>query len=166
MGYGGSVDDELLAAVRLLDPDAGPVATQTVGRQYDMVILASPTRSDLTRSVPEIRPGGWACAEVKRSDRDRGAPRTPWGWKRAFVAAGLDCVEVYWLPPRLEASTRMVPVASATAVRNTLRRHQAVRFGRAKSVVGGLALKLGLFALAIPEGTIVGRRIPEPDLRS
>ena len=161
VGYGGSVDDELLAAVRLLDPDASDVATRTVGRRYDVIILASPGRSDLARSVSVIGPGGWVCAEVKRSGRVCGAPRTPWGWKRAFGAVGLDGVEVYWLPPRLEASTRIVPVASGTAVQSTLKRHQAVRFGWAKSVVGGLALKLGLFALALPEGTVVGRRSDE-----
>jgi len=166
VGYGGSVDAPLVAAVRLLDPDAGRVAPDTGGGVYDMVILASPSRSDLAHAVVALRPGGWVCAEVRRSSRDRAAPRTPWGWRRAFVAAGLNDVEVYWHPPRLEASTRMVPVASATAVRNTLRRHQAVRFGWAKSAVGGTALKLGLFALAISEGSVVGRRADGADLRS
>ena len=166
MGYGGSIDAELLAAVRLLDPEAGPVAPGTGGAVHDIVILASPNRTDLANSVAALRPGGWVCAEVRRLSRDQAGPRTPWGWRRAFVVAGLDDVEVYWHPPRLEASTRMVPIASATAVRNTLRRHQAVRFGWAKSVVGGVALKLGLFGLAISEGTVVGRRSGGADLRS
>ena len=166
VGYGGSVDAPLVAAVRLLDPDAGRVAPDTDGAAYDIVILASPRKSDLAHAIAALRPGGWVCAEVRRFSRDHAAPRTPWGWRRAFAAAGLEDVEVYWHPPRLEASTRMVPVASATAVRNTLRRHQAVRFGWAKSVVGGLALKLGLFALAIPEGSVIGRRTDGADLRS
>jgi hypothetical protein len=160
VGHGEGVEGLLLEAVRLLDP--GSVAVSEVGRLAsgegcDLVILVSPTRGELRAAVDALMPGGWLCVQAVSRPGLGPEHRTMMGWRRALVAAGLEDVAVHWHPPAVERSTRMVPVAARTAVRNTLLRHQAVRFGRAKSLVGRAALALGVFALAIREGTVVGR---------
>jgi hypothetical protein len=157
VAYGGAADAELVAALRLLDSDVRPLAELAVADRADLVVLVDPARHDLLQAVAAVRPGGWVCAEIRRSTVP-GRPASLWGWRRVFSDAGLDNVAVYWHAPTLASSARIVPVADPTAVLSTLRRHHGVRFGRAKAAVGRLALALRLFAVAIPEGTVVGRR--------
>jgi hypothetical protein len=72
----------------------------------------------------------------------------------------LEDVTVYWNAPSLDATARIVPVTSEAAIRDTLSLHKDVRFGGAKAFAARLALTLGVFSLAIPDGTIVGQRPP------
>jgi hypothetical protein len=157
--YAGTVDLETIAALKLLDPQSSPLApANPVPSGCDVVFLRNPKREELMAAAAQVRPGGWICAEVKRSLNERSRPFTVAGWQRAFHLIGLQDVQAHWHPPTLAWSTRMVRVDDVTAVRDTLRRHQEVKFGRLKELVGVAALRLRLFAFAIPEGTVVGRR--------
>ena len=158
VGYGGAVDAALLTALRLLDRNAAPVTQAPTQQRYDVVLLAQPDLEDLKAAASAVRPGGWLCAEIRRAGARRGGPRTLLGWRRAFRRAGFEEVRLHWHAPTLDLSARIVPLDEPAAVRSTLHRHQGIRFGKAKSLVGQLALILGLFPAAVPEGTVVGRQ--------
>ncbi|MCW2131642.1 hypothetical protein [Arthrobacter sp. VKM Ac-2550] len=167
VGYAGAVDAETVAALRLLDPDADfvPVdGSQTYENEFDVILLHSPDRRTFESAVAAMKPGGWMCAEVRSSLLRTSGSRTLLGWERTFVRAGLQDVGVHWHAPGLEFPSRIVPVASAMAVRDALSRHQQVRMGKAKELIGRTALALGLFAAAVPEGTVIGRRPCRGDL--
>jgi hypothetical protein len=67
-------------------------------------------------------------------------------------------VRTFWHPPSLAESTRILGTDDSGAVRATLARHDRVRFGWLKSLIGRAALRLGLFGVVVPEGTVVARR--------
>ncbi|MFP3462268.1 hypothetical protein R5O87_15585 [Arthrobacter globiformis] len=160
LGYGGAVDRESLAALRLLDPGAGRIDSDggPPGPTFDVVLLSSPDLQLLEAAAQRMQPGGWMCAEFRRSLSGSTRPRTLYGWRRAFVRNGFRDVSVQWHAPGLRHPSRMVPLASGSAVRDTLARHQAIPFGAVKELIGRLALALRVFELVIPEGTVTGRR--------
>ena len=161
VGFGGRTGPEMESALRLLDPSAvviGPDSPHAPDRTFDIVLLAAPDRTLFETATSVVQPGGWMCVEVRRSLLQLSGPRTLKGWKRAFIRSGYQDVSVYWNVPNLERTARIVPVASAVAIRNTLALHRDVRFGVAKAAAARLALALGLFDLAVPEGTVTGRR--------
>jgi hypothetical protein len=161
VGYGGRTSPDLMSALRLLDPDATPVRSDRTGtsdKEFDVVLLTEPDLPLFETAAAAVQPDGWMCAQVRRSFLARSGPRTLAGWKRAFARNGFRDIRVYWHAPTLERPARIVPVASTTAIRNTLSRHGPIRFGRAKAMIGRLALALGLFDIAIPEGTVTGHR--------
>lgn len=160
LGFGGVMDGDVVAALRLLDPNAGIIASDggPPDRMFDMVLLSSPDRRLFEAAAQTVEPGGWVCAQLRRSLFSPTGPRTLYGWKRAFVRNGFRDVCIHWHAPGLEHPSRVVPLASAAAVRDTLTHHQAIPFGAAKELIGRLALALRVFALVIPEGTVTGRR--------
>lgn len=161
LGYGGRISSEALAAFRLLDSNARrvqPTQERSSADEFDVVLLSEPDARLLEVAVASLRPEGWICMQVRRSFSFGSGPHTLAGWKRALARSGFDDVAVYWHAPTLERPARFVPTASTTAVRDTLSRYSGARFGKIKAAVGGLALTLGLFNIAVPEGTVVGRR--------
>lgn len=162
LGIGGVMNGDVMAALRLLDPDAGAITSDggPPDKMFDMVLLCSPDRRLLEAAAHAVEPGGWMCAQLRRSLLGPKGPRTLYGWKRAFVRNGFTDVSIHWHAPGLDHPSRMVPLASPAAVRDTLTRHQAIPFGAVKEVTGRLALALRVFALVIPEGTVTGRRQP------
>jgi hypothetical protein len=166
VGYAGNVNGETVAALRLLDPGATAIpadGTKTLKEEFDVVLLCSPARSTFESAIAALKPGGWMCAEIRSALIRPSGPRTLMGWERAFVRKGLKDVSVHWHAPGLDFPSRIVPIASATAVRDALSRHQRVRLGKAKELMGRTALALGLFAAAVPEGTVIGQRPLEGD---
>lgn len=200
LGYGGNIGDDLMAALRLLDPEAacigaghaarpgprhhakhraGPGTGPEIGaasggagsggqelggdgrKVFDVVLLSSPDLHLLKTAADAVQPGGWVCAQVGRSFLRASGPRTLAGWRRAFERHGFDDVAVYWHAPNLDRTARVVPVASRTAIRDTLALQEAIPFRRSKVAVARLALALHLFGSAIPEGTVLGRRREE-----
>jgi hypothetical protein len=67
-------------------------------------------------------------------------------------------VAAYWHVPDIATSSRIVSLDAPATVRDVLLRHRKVRFGRALSLLARLALRVGLLPLALPEGSLVGRR--------
>lgn len=165
VGYGGAVGPELLAALRLLDPAAARIRSGIRSSRggiqddgFEVVLLREPELQLFRQAAAEVQPGGWICAQVKRSPLRRSGPRTLAGWKRTFQRYGFEDVSVYWHATNLDSPGRLVPVASATAVKDTLSLHKGIRFGLAKAVLARLALALRVFDVAVPEGTVTGRR--------
>ncbi|MEC5189764.1 MULTISPECIES: hypothetical protein [unclassified Arthrobacter] len=161
VGYGGAVGADLLAALHLLDPDAVriPLGGEGIAADaFDVVLLREPDLQLFGNAASAVEPGGWMCAQVKRSFLRRSGPRTLAGWKRTFKRRGFDDVSVHWNATTLDSPGRLVPTASGTAVLDTLSLHKGVRFGLAKAVMARLALMLRLFDAAVPEGTVTGRR--------
>lgn len=165
LGYGGGLSNEAVAAISLLDPSARRIQASPApapANDFDVVLLSEPDAHLFASAAASLRPGGWICLQVRRSLGTRPGPYTLAGWKRALVRSGFDDVAVYWHVPTLERPARFVPTASRTAVQDTLAHYSGVRFGKAKAAIGRLALNLGLFNVAAAEGTVVGRRAPEP----
>lgn len=163
VGYGGSMGPDMETALHLLDPSAAVLSPDQHGdhgRTYDVVHLTAPDLAAFRTAAAAVEPGGWMCVEARRSLFRRSGPRTLKGWKQAFVRNGYQDVSVYWNAPSLDRTARIVPVTSAAAIEDTLALHKDVRFGQAKALAARLALMLGLFDLAIPEGTVTGRRPP------
>ena len=177
VGYGGAVSPELRAALRLLDPAAAriqpgsrpgsqpgdqsvrrSVRTGTPAKVFEVVLLREPEPQLFEEAAAAVQPGGWMCAQVKRSLLRRSGPRTLAGWKRTFRKYGFEDVSVHWNATSLDSPGRLVPAASATAVKDTLSLHKGIRFGLAKAVLARFALALRLFDAAVPEGTVTGRR--------
>ena len=161
VGYGGAIGREMMSALHLLDPDATRIRSGRNGTPsglFQVVLLREPDLQLFAEAAAAVQPGGWMCAQVKRSFLRRSGPRTLAGWKRTFERQGFDDVSVYWHATTLDSPARIVPVASATAVLDTLSLHRGVRFGLAKAVLARLALVLRLFDVAVPEGTVTGRR--------
>ncbi|MGI8456523.1 MAG: hypothetical protein ACR2LI_00200 [Propionibacteriaceae bacterium] len=157
LGYGGAVDPELATTLRLLDPDARPLA-EAEPDGCDLAFLVQPTRSDLGQALTRLAPGGWLCLEVVAGRHGRSAPWTVAGWRQTLLRRRLVEVTAYWCPPGLADSTRIVRVDHTTAVNRTLDRHQGVRFGAQKALLGRLLVRMGAFGLAVPQGIVVGRR--------
>ncbi|WP_160663657.1 hypothetical protein [Pseudarthrobacter sp. ATCC 49987] len=161
VGYGGSVGPDLMAALHLLDPDAARIPSRrngTTDGSFEVVLLREPDLQLFEQAAAAVQPGGWMCAQVKRSFLRRTGPRTLAGWKRTFKRRGFDDISVHWHATTLDSPGRLVPTASATAVLDTLSLHKGVRFGLAKAVMARFALVLRLFDVAVPEGTVTGRR--------
>lgn len=155
LGLGGTADDAgLMAAAVLFDANAVDLSLAAAA-SCDVVFLAAPDRREIAAAAEALAPGGWLCVEVTRGTR---RPMTLRGWQRLLQSSGFEETGIFWHVPTLASSTRIVPVASAAAVRSTLARHQGLRFGRTRAVLAGVALRLGLFGLVVPEGTVVGRR--------
>ena len=164
VAYGGATAPDMASALHLLDPSATvlpPDQRGDHGRTYGVVLLTAPDRAAFRSASAAVEPGGWMCVEARRSLFQRSGPRTLKGWKNALIRSGFQDVSVFWNAPSLDRTARIVPVASAVGIRDTLVLHKDVRFGRAKSLAARLALILGLFDLAVPEGTVTGRRPPE-----
>lgn len=162
VAYGGATAPDMAAALHLLDPSVTALPPdQHPGGTYGVVLLTAPDRAAFRSALAAVEPGGWMCVEARRSLFQRSGPRTLKGWKNALVRSGFQDVSVFWNAPSLDHTARIVPVASAVGIRDTLALHKDVRFGRAKSLAARLALILGLFDLAVPEGTVTGRRPPE-----
>ncbi|HET8878202.1 MAG TPA: hypothetical protein VFN00_02025 [Arthrobacter sp.] len=160
LGYGGAIGPDLMSALQLLDPDAAPVRSATeagAGPEFDVVLLREPGAALFKDAAAAVEPGGWVCAQVRRTVRG-GGPHTVAGWKKLFVQQGFEDVTVHWNVPGLDGPARLVPVRSSAAVRGTLALHQGVRFGLLKAFAGRLALALRLFDVAVPAGTVTGRR--------
>lgn len=161
LGYGGDMGRDMVAALHLLDPDAAPIGPDrqsAAAGTFDVVLLSSPDLRLFEEAVAAVEPGGWVCAQVSRSLFRHSGPRTLAGWKRVFEKKGFTDVAVYWHAPNLERTARIVPVASTTAIRDTLSLQEAIKFRRTKVAIARLALALQLFDSAIPEGTVMGRR--------
>ncbi|MDN4643029.1 hypothetical protein [Arthrobacter sp. PsM3] len=161
VGYGGAVGPDLMAALHLLDPGAVRIQSPrdgTPAASFEVVLLREPALPLFEDAAAAVQPGGWICAQVKRSFLRRSGPRTLAGWKRTFERHGFEDVSVYWHATNLDSPERLVPTASATAVLDTLSLHEGVRFGLAKAVIARLALMVRLFDVAVPEGTVTGRR--------
>ena len=158
VGYGGAVGPELEAALHLLDPGAARIHSGTPADAFEVVLLREPGLQLFKEAAAAVEPGGWMCAQVKRSVLRRSGPRTLAGWKRTLRRHGFQDVAVYWHATSLDSPGRLVPVTSPTVVRDTLSLHKGVRFGLAKAVMARLALALRLFDVAAPEGTVTGRR--------
>jgi hypothetical protein len=161
VGYGGAVGPDLMAALHLLDPGAVRIQSPpggTPAASCEVVLLREPGLPLFEDAAAAVQPGGWICAQVKRSFLRRSGPRTLAGWKRTFERHGFEDVSVYWHATSLDSPGRLVPTASTTAVLDTLSLHKGVRFGLAKAVMARLALMVRLFDVAVPEGTVTGRR--------
>ncbi|MBT2533495.1 hypothetical protein J7E83_15485 [Arthrobacter sp. ISL-48] len=161
VGYGGKISGDLKSALHMLDPRATLIRSGnngTSGNFFDVVLLSAPDLRLFEAAAATVEPGGWMCARVRRSLLNRSGPRTLKGWQRTFSRNGFTDVGVDWHVPSLERPTRIVPVASAIAISDTLSLHKDVRFGKAKAIAGHLALALRLVDLAVPEGTVTGRR--------
>lgn len=163
IGYGGVTSPDLESALYLLDPSAAVLSPDLNGNHssmYDVVLLTGPDLAAFRSATAAVEPGGWMCVQARRSLFGRAGPRSLKGWKEEFVRCGYQDVSVYWNAPSLDRTARMVPVTSAAGIRDTLALHKDVRFGRAKALAAQSALMLGLFDLAVPEGTVTGRRPP------
>jgi hypothetical protein len=159
----GRPDDELRAALDLLGGRVvavgGPAGwAAAAAAAPDLVVLSSPDAADLARAVAAAPPGCWVYAEVRRSPLATDRPRTLLGWRRAFLDAGLVDVATHWHAPDFSITSRMVPLDAPVVVRDALSRHDGIRFGRALSLAGRLALRLGVFPAAVAEGSVLGRR--------
>ncbi|NUS36808.1 MAG: hypothetical protein HOQ04_10200 [Pseudarthrobacter sp.] len=160
LGYGGRINSEAMAAIRLLDPGARsiePGPGRTAASDLDAVLLSRPGPDLVKAAASSLRPNGWICIQAERSLRPYSGPLTLAGWKRTLEKLGFEDVAVYWHVPRFEGPERLVPTASVAAVRDTLAHYSGARFGKAKAAVAGLALTLGLFDIAAPCGTVIGR---------
>jgi hypothetical protein len=168
VAYAGSVDDDLVAALPLLGTAvhriAGPADWAAVqeGGGVEVVVLVRPEPADLAAAVAALAPGGWVYAEVGRDLHQARGHRTLPGWRRSFERHGLTDVTASWHAPDLAHCSRIISLDARTVLRDALLRHDAVRFGRALSVAGRLAVRAGAFPFAVPEGSVVGRRPPEP----
>ena len=164
---GGAVDEDLLSGLALLGCPVHQVASpgdwQDVSGRCDVVVLVRPNRKDFRAAVAAVRSEGWICAEVRRTRPWSRGPRSLRGWRRQFERAGMDEIAWYWHVPDISTSSRIVSLDSRATVRDVLLRHRGIRFGRALSLLARLALVLGLLPLAVPEGSVVGRR---PAVRS
>ena len=156
----GAVDDELRAALPLVAPQVHEPTTaadwSALSGTCDVVVLVAPTPAQVQLAVTALRPGGWVYAEVRRTLRLSG-PRSLLGWRRAFVHAGLDRVEAHWHAPGLTDTQRVVSVDATTAVRHALG-GQGGLSRRVRAVVTEVLLRCRLFPVAVPEGSVVGRR--------
>lgn len=163
VGFGGAVDPVMEEALRLLDPAAARIGVEGgAGRLFEVVVLSEPDARLFTVGAEAVQPDGWLCVRSRRSFRTRSGPRTLLGWQRWLRRQGFQEVSIQWYAPNFDHPSRIVPVGSRTAVRETLHRHQGIRFGRSKQVIGRGALALGLFGVAIPEGMVTGRRSVHP----
>lgn len=159
---GGAVDADLLHGLSLLGCPVHPVTSPEdwcrISGRCDLVVLVRPRPDQFRAAVGAVRPGGWICAQVRRTRPWGRGPRTLRGWRREFGRAGLEEIGWYWHVPDIATSSRIVSLDARATVRDVLLRHHGVRFGRTLSSLARLALRLGLLPLALPEGSLVGRR--------
>jgi hypothetical protein len=162
VAYGGAVDEDLKSGLSLLGCPVhrvtSPEGWRDVSGRCDVVLLVRPSREQFRAAAAAVRPEGWICAEIRRRRPWSRGPRTLHGWRREFERAGLDEVAAYWHVPDIPTSSRIVSLDARATVRDVLLRHRGVRFGRALSMGARLALRLGLLPLALPEGSLLGRR--------
>jgi hypothetical protein len=158
----GPADALLVDALPLLGSSVHRVERRedwsAVAGSADLVVLVQPGDADLRGAVAALRPGGWVYAEVRRDLRAPRGRRTLLGHRAALRRAGLVDVTAHWHAPDFASCSRIVALEDRTVVRDALGRHQVVRFGAALSLAGRTALRLGLFPLAVREGSLVGRR--------
>jgi hypothetical protein len=157
---GGAVDDELRAALPLLGADLHEASSASDWRALsgscDVVVLVHPTPDDLRWAVTATRPGGWVYAEVRRATTWT-RPRSLLGWHSALRRAGLEDVSAHWHDPDPQNAKQIVPVDVRAAVRHAMLSNRGPR-GGLRNTVGRVLLTAGLFPLAVPAGSVLGRR--------
>ncbi len=162
VGYAGPIDHETLRAIQLLDVGAVDIDNSAdldnPRDGCDVIFLPVPTSENLRLAYAMLRPGGWVCLQVRRGGPGK---RTIGGWHRAVRRTGFHDVNAYWHAPTLDACSRIVRLDAATGVRNTLKRHEGLRFGQAKSAVAKVVFRAGLLPFVVPEGSVIGLR-PTP----
>ncbi len=160
----GVVDEEFAAALRLLDAELAQVTSpvdwsRVTDSSYDLAVLIEPTRQDLHAAARVVRPGGWVYVQAQRRILGASAaPRSLRGWSRASRRAGLAEVAVHWHAPNTSAPYRLVPLDSRIVVLEALNRYDEVRFGWLLSQLGKFLFACGLLPLAVPGGSVLGRR--------
>jgi hypothetical protein len=121
----------------------------------DLVVLGELDRQHAVRAYRAVQPDGWVYAEVRRRASVRPAVSSA---RRSLRQAGFEDVALYWHAPDLRSTMRIVPLNQRGSIRSTLLRYDGMRFGRAKSLAARAVLHLGLFPLAVPEASVLGRR--------
>lgn len=157
----GAVDDELLAALRLLADDVQlprtPAEWHALSGTCDAVVLVCPAPTDVGMASGAVRPGGWLYAEV-RGRAGRTAPWTVAGWRTVFGDAGLQDVTGYWHVPGPGGPSTIVALDAVPAVRHVLGRERSGRLGTARARLAGGPLAARLLPRLVREGSVVGRR--------
>lgn len=160
----GAVNEELAAALRMLDADLAQVTSshgwsQVAASSYDLAVLIEPTNDDLRAAAEAVRPGGWVYVQAERHILGaRVAQRSLHGWLRACRRAGLEELAAHWHAPTTSVPYRLVPLDSRVVVFEALSRHDEVRFGWLLSQLGKVLFACGLFPLVVPGGSVLGRR--------
>ena len=161
--YREGLAEDLVEALPLLRMDDVQRVTSVDWQRFgdgtvQLVVLSDPSAADLASAARVLAPSGCVYVEVRRRAGATRGPRTTLGVGRLLRSAGLRQVHPYWHAPDHSSSTRIVPLDKREAVRGTLMRYDAVRFGHFKSLLGRLALRTGLLPLAISHGSVVAYR--------
>jgi thymidylate kinase len=122
----------------------------------DLVVLGELDRQHAVRAYRAVQPDGWVYAEVRR--RSASVRPAVSSARRSLRQAGFEDVALYWHAPDLRSTMRIVPLNQRGSIRSTLLRYDGMRFGRTKSLAARAVLHLGLFPLAVPEASVLGRR--------
>jgi hypothetical protein len=162
--YQLGVPQDLVAALALLRMDeVHAVSTADWPRIQDgtvqLVILSDPSGADLAEAVRVLAPSGCLYVEVRLPAAPTAArPWTLLGVRRLLRSAGLHQVHAFWHAPDHAESARIVPLDQPAAVRGTLMRYEGIPYGHLKSVLGRLALRVGLLPLATTHGSVIAHR--------
>ncbi len=115
----------------------------------ELLVLVQPGLGELRRAVRAAAPGSEVYVEI-----------TGWrslaSWARLVGRAGVDVRGVHWHVGSRGRATRTVPLTSTPALLDTLGRYDALRFGRARWVVGRALLACGLLPRVVRDGSITG----------
>lgn len=149
---GGRPDALLLTALGLLEE----VTLAGDDETADLLYLVDPDRTDLSRLLPRVRPGGMVYLEVSRRPGGQALRTTPGVWARRVRQAGVREVEVHWHAPDFTSRTRTVPCDHRASVLDTLARHDGRRGGRVQAGLGSALQRLHLLEHAVPHGSVLG----------
>jgi hypothetical protein len=154
------IDEDLRRALQLLEVESvrvfgGSELEELPSQTADLVVLRDPTRPEIEAAARALKAGGALYAETVRGRGRIGyLLAAPWRLR----AAGFVDVRLHWHAPDFANCARIVPLHPRVPVRATLLRYSGIRFGFAKSSLGRVALRLGLFPLAVSHGSIVATR--------
>ncbi len=125
----------------------------------DVVVVTSVDRRSLAAGLAAVRPGGWLLLRLTRGAGlpHTGTPVARRLLRRRLLRLGLTQVRAFWHAPDIRRCAYVVSVDDPVAVEVMLRRHQGVRLGLLKSLIGRALNRLGSMELAVKDMTVVAR---------
>jgi aminoglycoside phosphotransferase len=140
------------------------VESRRPGAVYDSLLVAHADPVDLPQLLDGIRPGGRLVVRLPAPPPWSRLVRSPLrSWTRALAGVGVLQVRAYWHAPNARRCSYLVDLRERRALSVMLRRHEGVRFGRAKSLVARALARVGLAGVLATDLTLVATVADRPD---
>lgn len=178
VAYVGPVDSEHAASLRLfcrtfiaIQPNWSPEAYHQARESFDVVVVERPSSKTLPILATLVRPGGYIYLEIYGSSwsakkqakqgkvRIKGLNKLrPDRFEKPLELSGFVNMETHWHWPDFDGCTKIIPLASQTAVRFALANEKKGIKARLQALVSEQLNQAGLLPQVVPCYSVLAQR--------